>query len=514
MVEPLERGFLLVAMKMTHSAIMHGVRVDVGEIRERIPPLLPAIQSFGPIGFTHGLLCLVDEIGVVSVEIVRSFHVAVNSNANLRQLRNMEYPVYLKLSGTENVYAVQGPNRFWECARMGERWMFHDVIAKTWPERQRILDMLEEDGPWHRITPGEFDLCLQQSQANSGLESTAQLNILEQVDLAEYTTFGISALAKWFVSVHNLAELRAALAWASDRGCDLMILGGGSNILLHGDIEKLVIHVQIEGVDVCSDDGRSLEVSAGAGAVWHDFVMQTLDHGWGGLENLSLIPGSVGASPMQNIGAYGVEIQDRFAWLDAVRISDGALQRFDKDQCGFGYRESVFKREEKGKWVLVRVAFLLDRQSSLHTEYGAIEQELQDIPLVDRTHRDVSDAVIRIRQSKLPDPSKIGNAGSFFKNPTVTHDVLDRLLETHPDMPRYPQQDGRIKLAAGWLIEQAGWKGHNRGSHGVHDRQALVLVHFGGASGKEIWTLAQEIMTSVHEKFGVQLEPEVNQIGN
>ena len=190
---------------------------------------------------------------------------------------------------------------------MGERWMFHDVIAKTWPERQRILDMLEEDGPWHRITPGEFDLCLEQFQANSELESSVQLNILEQVDLAKYTTFRISALAKWFVRVHNLAELRSALAWASDRGCDLMILGGGSNILLHGDIEKLVIHVQIEGVDVCTDDGQGLEVSAGAGVVWHDFVMHTLDQGWGGLENLSLIPGSVGASPMQNIGAYGLK---------------------------------------------------------------------------------------------------------------------------------------------------------------------------------------------------------------
>ena len=337
---------------------------------------------------------------------------------------------------------------------------------------------------------------------------------LSNADLAPLTTFGLPARAEWLAPCTSVEEVQEALGFSRREGLALTVLGGGSNVLLTRDLDGLVLHNRIAGLELVREEGDDLYVRVGAGESWHGFVQATLAKGWYGMENLSLIPGSVGASPMQNIGAYGVEIQDRFAWLDAVRISDGALQRFYKDQCGFGYRESVFKREEKGKWVLVRVAFLLDRQSSLHTEYGAIEQELQDIPLVDRTHRDVSDAVIRIRQSKLPDPSKIGNAGSFFKNPTVTHDVLDRLLETHPDMPRYPQQDGRIKLAAGWLIEQAGWKGHNRGSHGVHDRQALVLVHFGGASGKEIWTLAQEIMTSVHEKFGVQLEPEVNQIGN
>ena len=189
------------------------------------------------------------------------------------------------------------------------------------------------------------------------------------------------------------------------------------------------------------------------------------------------------------------------------------MQRFTKEECGFGYRESIFKREERGKWVLVRVAFDLDRESPLRMGYGAIEQELAHIPVDERTHRDVSDAVVRIRQSKLPDPQKIGNAGSFFKNPTVPEEVAEHLLQDSPDMPHYPQPNGQVKLAAGWLIEQAGWKGHNRTTHGVHDRQALVLVHFGGATGKELWALAEDIMTSVHRKFGVQLEPEVNQIG-
>jgi UDP-N-acetylmuramate dehydrogenase len=208
-----------------------------------------------------------------------------------------------------------------------------------------------------------------------------------------------------------------------------------------------------------------------------------------------------------------VEIRDHFAWLDAVRISDGALQRFTAEQCQFGYRESLFKRAERGKWILVQVVFDLDRESPLRMGYGAIEQELQHIPEADRTHRDVSDAVIRIRRSKLPDPAEIGNAGSFFKNPTVPASEAERLLADHPTMPNYPQPGGDVKLAAGWLIEQAGWKGHRRETHGVHDRQALVLVHFGGATGKEVWALAQDIMRSVKEKFGVDLEPEVNQIG-
>lgn len=424
----------------------------------------------------------------------------------------MQYPVYLQLSGTENVYAVQGPDRFWECTPLGAQTLCHDVIATTWPERQRILDMVADDGPWERIDRAAFGA--QWKKGNCHMETRAvQLEVQEHVELARYTTFGIEAKARWFAEVTSVDVLRAALDWARAHEVDVFVLGGGSNMLLHGDVEALVLRIQIRGVDVRSDDGRHVEVSVGAGEVWHDFVMHTLDQGWGGLENLSLIPGSVGASPMQNIGAYGVEIRDHFAWLDAVRISDGALQRFTAEDCAFGYRESVFKREEKGKWILVQVAFHLDRESPLRMGYGAIEQELQHLPEAERTHRDVSEAVIRIRQSKLPDPAQIGNAGSFFKNPTISAAQATALLATHPNMPHYPQPSGEVKLAAGWLIEQAGWKGHNRTTHGVHDRQALVLVHFGGATGKEVWDLAQDVMASVKDQFGVSLEPEVNQVG-
>jgi len=424
----------------------------------------------------------------------------------------MQYPVYLQLSGTENVYAIQGPDRFWECIPLGAQTLCHDLIATTWPERQRIRDMVADDGPWERIDRAAFEA--QWNKGNCDMESTAiPLDVLEHVELAPYTTFGIEAKARWFADVTSVDGLRAALHWSRAHEVDVFVLGGGSNMLLHGDVEALVLRIQIRGVEVRSDDGRHLEVAVGAGEVWHDFVMHTLDQGWGGLENLSLIPGSVGASPMQNIGAYGVEIRDHFAWLDAVRISDGALQRFEAKDCAFGYRESVFKREEKGKWILVQVAFHLDRESPLRMDYGVIEQELQHLPEAERTHRDVSEAVIRIRQSKLPDPAQIGNAGSFFKNPTIPAEQAQALLATHPNMPNYPQPSGEVKLAAGWLIEQAGWKGHNRTTHGVHDRQALVLVHFGGATGKEVWDLALDVMASVKDQFGVSLEPEVNQVG-
>ena len=422
----------------------------------------------------------------------------------------MQYPVYLQLTGTENVYAVQGPGRFWECTQVGGQIARHDIVANTWPERQRILDMVADDGPWERIDRAMFFAKWNREPCDMSSEA---FHVESNVELAGHTTFGIPAKARWFAEVASVEALRQALDWAKERNLEVLVLGGGSNMLFHGDVEALVVQILIRGLEVVSDDGRHIRVSVGAGEVWHDFVMQTLDKGWGGLENLSLIPGSVGASPMQNIGAYGVEIKDHFAWLDAVRLSDGALQRFTKEDCAFGYRESVFKRAEKGKWILVRVAFDLDRESPLRMGYGAIEQELASIPAERRTHKDVSDAVIRIRQSKLPDPREIGNAGSFFKNPTVPEEKATALASTYPDMPQYPQPSGQVKLAAGWLIEQAGWKGHNRETHGVHDRQALVLVHHGGATGKEVWALAQDIMASVQSTFGVTLEPEVNQIG-
>ena len=282
-------------------------------------------------------------------------------------------------------------------------------------------------------------------------------------------------------------------------------------MLFHRDFDGLVIKISHKGVKVLGDNGRMVEVVAGAGEVWHDFVMKTIDEGWGGIENLSLIPGCVGASPMQNIGAYGVEIVDVLSWVEALSMETGDLRRFSKEECELGYRDSIFKGREKGKWAIVRVAFKLERGSELKVNYGAIKEELDGVD--EWSHKEVSEAVIRIRQSKLPDPAKIGNAGSFFKNPIIEKCEFEKVKAVHKGVPAYEQEDGRVKVAAGWLIDQVGWKGHRRDTHGVHEKQALVLVNYGGATGEEVWALACDVIDSVKEKFGITLEPEVNQIG-
>ena len=320
-------------------------------------------------------------------------------------------------------------------------------------------------------------------------------------------------MASRYIEVKDDDQVRDALSFGREEGLNILILGGGSNMLFHSNFEGLVVKIASRGIEVLNDDGRVLEVVAEAGEMWHDFVIHTLDNGWGGLENLALIPGCVGASPMQNIGAYGIEIKDVFSWLEAINIETGECVKFLLEDCKFGYRESIFKLEEKGKWVIVRVAFRLDRKSELKTGYGALESELSNISKEKITHSDVANAVVKIRNSKLPNPAILGNAGSFFKNPVIDNTLFSDLQLIYPEIPNYSQTDGSIKLAAGWLIDQAGWKGHNRGTHGVHDKQALVLVNRGGASGREIWRLATDIMTSVEHKFGIKLEPEVNQIG-
>ena len=328
----------------------------------------------------------------------------------------------------------------------------HDVVCHTWPERQRVLDMLEPDGPWTKISKEAFDRVWSPGAEESKLEVNAH------VELAGWTTFGISSKARWFARVTTLTQLRAALAWAKDREVPLLVLGGGSNMLWHGDVHALVLQVDIRGVDVSPQGETGAIVSAGAGEPWHGFVMQTLDEGWHGLENLSLIPGNVGASPMQNIGAYGVEVKDHFAWLDAVRIEDGALERFDASKCQFGYRESVFKRRNVASGSS-SVAFHLDRESPLRMGYGAIEHELASIPVERRTHRDVSEAVIRIRQSKLPDPAVVGNAGRFSKTPPSQQPWPRNSRRRTLDAAVSPR--GRCgEAGGGWLIEQSGWKGH------------------------------------------------------
>jgi UDP-N-acetylmuramate dehydrogenase len=286
--------------------------------------------------------------------------------------------------------------------------------------------------------------------------------------------------------------------------------GGGSNILLTKPVNALVLKNAVKGIEVVNETSDYLDIKAGAGEIWHEFVAYTVANGWGGIENLSLIPGSVGASPMQNIGAYGVEIKDVFVSLEAYELATGKIEVFSNAACEFGYRESVFKRNLKGKYVILSVTYRLQKNPQFRTSYGAIQSELEVMGINELSVAAISKAVIAIRQSKLPNPEVLGNAGSFFKNPVVTHEKAMDLLNSFPDLPHYVQTDGSEKLAAGWLIEKAGLKGKRIGQCGVHDKQALVLVNYGGATGKEIYALSQLVLDTVLEKFGVQLEREVN----
>lgn len=336
------------------------------------------------------------------------------------------------------------------------------------------------------------------------------MEILRDADLLPFNTFHIAARAKALARFRNVAELRELLHAPELQGLPRLVLGGGSNILLTCDWPGVVLHNEITGIEVLEETGREVLVRAGAGVVWHEFVMHCVDQGWGGLENLSLIPGKVGAAPMQNIGAYGVEIKDTFDHLEALRISDGEVVRFSNADCRFGYRESFFKREGKGQFIILSVAFRLSKDREVDTHYGSIKAELDKRGIASPTIRDVSDAVIAIRRSKLPDPLVLGNAGSFFKNPVVPLAVAERIKADHPDLSAYPAGESRVKLAAGWLIEKAGWKGFRDGDRGVHKDQALVLVNYGRATGNAVYDLSTQILESVKKKFGVELEREVN----
>lgn len=330
--------------------------------------------------------------------------------------------------------------------------------------------------------------------------------ITENVSLKDYNTFGIDVRARWlstFDSQSSLGEVLAA------RPGPLLILGGGSNILLTRDFDGLVLRNGIKGIELIREDEQYIYVRAGAGESWHGFVQYALQRDWPGLENLSLIPGSVGAAPMQNIGAYGVELKDVFYELSAYHLKEKKVYTFSLNDCEFGYRESSFKGKYKDQFVILDVTFRLGKVPHFHTEYGDIRAELEKMGVHELTIKAVSEAVIHIRRSKLPDPAQIGNAGSFFKNPTVSQAKLDALKQSFPDIVGYPRPVG-IKLAAGWLIEQCGWKGYRKGDAGCHARQALVLVNYGHATGREIYDLSEEILQSVKAKFGVELEREVN----
>lgn len=328
--------------------------------------------------------------------------------------------------------------------------------------------------------------------------------------LQPLNTFGFSAEAEYFAAFESVEQLRQLLL--AHPNLPKRILGGGSNILLRGDVLGLLLHNRILGRAVLSQNAEELELVVGGGENWHELVVWTVEQGWGGLENLALIPGTVGAAPIQNIGAYGVELADSLLWLEAIHLGDGHLKRFSAEDCALGYRDSIFKRHLQGQYAIVRVALRLVPQAKrqLQLDYGALRPTIEQLGLP-LSVKGLMQAVIHIRQSKLPDPKQLGNAGSFFKNPIVSKAQFEALLADYPQLPHYPTETANwIKIPAAWLIEQAGWKGRQEGAVGVHRQQALVLVHYGGGQGQELWALAQAIQASVQHKFGLVLSPEVN----
>jgi UDP-N-acetylmuramate dehydrogenase len=336
------------------------------------------------------------------------------------------------------------------------------------------------------------------------------MNMINNHSLKPYNTFGINVDAKYFIEVASVAEIKEVIEYINIHKIPFLILGGGSNILFTSDFDGLVIKINLKGIDLVQEDDDHYFLKVQAGENWDDLVKYCVENNYAGLENLSLIPGCVGACPIQNIGAYGVEMKDHFQELEAFDLTDGSIRTMSKTDCRFGYRSSIFKNELKGKVIILSVTFRLDKLPVLRTGYGAITDELNKMEVKERSIQSIRNAVINIRRSKLPDPTEIGNAGSFFKNPTVSPVFRNKLLKSHPGMVSYSQSNGDYKLAAGWLIEQCGWKGKRIGDAGVHGKQALVLVNYGKATGKEILDLADEIKKSVFETFGVLLEREVN----
>jgi UDP-N-acetylmuramate dehydrogenase len=335
------------------------------------------------------------------------------------------------------------------------------------------------------------------------------MEIVSHYPLKNLNTFGISAFAKQFVQVNTIQELAEVLK--ENAHSKLFILGGGSNMLLTQDIDALVIHIDIKGKDVVRRSDNFVHVKAMAGENWHGFVLYCMDNNFGGLENLSLIPGNVGTTPIQNIGAYGTEIKDTFISCEAMNIATQEIEVFTKEDCEFGYRESIFKGRLKDKYVITSVTFLLTTANhKINTSYGDIAAELTKQDITVPTIKDVSNAVTAIRQSKLPDPKELGNSGSFFKNPIISRAEFEKAYALHPTMPHYIVNDSQVKVPAGWLIEQCGFKGKRFGDAGVHARQALVLVNYGNATGQEILNLSKNIQDTVYTTFGIQIEAEVN----
>ena len=335
------------------------------------------------------------------------------------------------------------------------------------------------------------------------------MQVQQNISLKKFNSFGIDVSAAHFACFRNQEELESLLTETDNRK-SMLVLGGGSNILFTRNVDGWVLKNEISGISRIAEDEEYYYVKAGAGENWHSFVLHCIENGYAGVENLALIPGSVGASPMQNIGAYGVEIKDVFHSLEAFHIADKKLHQFSNADCGFGYRESVFKRAFKNQFIITSVTYRLRKNPVYNVSYGAITQELEAMQVKELSIQDIAKAVMNIRRSKLPDPAQIGNAGSFFKNPEIDLVHFEKLKLEFPGIVGYPVSNNRIKLAAGWLIEQCGWKGYRKGDAGCHNKQALVLVNFGNADGAAIYELSEAILQSVKNKFAVDLEREVN----
>ncbi len=335
------------------------------------------------------------------------------------------------------------------------------------------------------------------------------MKVIQNASLKEYNTFGIDVKAKTFISVETLEELREVLK--QNYSEDILVLGGGSNMLLTRDVDATVLQIGLKGKEIVRETEEDVLIKVQGGENWHETVLYTLENNWGGLENLSLIPGNIGTAPIQNIGAYGVELKDTFFSCEAIDMQTLEIKEFDNASCQFDYRSSIFKLAVKGKYIITSVTFRLTRKDhQLQTNYGSIQEALDEMGVVNAGIKDVSNAVIKIRSQKLPDPKKLGNSGSFFKNPVITGDALDILKIKFPNIPSYQVSDTEFKVPAGWLIENVGLKGYREGDAGVHKYQALVLVNYGAATGKEILNLAKKIQAEVFEKFEIELQPEVN----
>lgn len=338
--------------------------------------------------------------------------------------------------------------------------------------------------------------------------------MIRNKNLKKLNTFGIDVSAEKFMELTSFEEAQSFFKEEDLTGKEFLILGGGSNLLLTEDIGGIVIKNNLNGIEAVKEDDEYIELKVGAGENWHQFVMYCVGKHYAGVENLSLIPGNVGASPMQNIGAYGVEVKELITEVECIQIKDGERITFSNSECKFGYRSSIFKTTHKNQFFITSVSFRLNKKPKYNISYGAIQSELEKMGVDEKelSLKAVSDAVIAIRQSKLPDPNEIGNSGSFFKNPVVKKELFEKLKKRYKDMPAYELPMGGYKLAAGWLIEKTGWKGYTEGDYGVHKKQALVLVNYGSATGLEIYDLSERILLSVKQKFGVELEREVNVI--